>query len=333
MYRPINTSTSSTTIVTCIEAGGLEDQVVLLARSLRRLGGLYANLPIVAIKARAGPPLRRRTRRALNELDVRFVDKPVNSNRAWWAHANKPAALLWADQELRTQFISWMDSDMLVLRELDPLTPPEGCDFIARAGEGFDVASSGSDDKALFWRSVCAQQGLDFSTFPTIESFPDQKLIKAYWQAGLFTFRRGTAFAPTYNRVMNDLLAGNIGSRYAGVYHTDQVALAVAVQAAITSAAQYRPTMNLNLNDKDPSTFERYPFEEVKIVHYHGSFYSEKSNWAIAQLSNMSKEQVSVLNGLVPLSVGGFTLRLHRKFYETIRSFKIKAYHARVKLV
>lgn len=327
------TAGDDTTIVTCIEAGGLEDQVVLLARSLRRLGGRHAGTPVVAVKARRGPPLRRSIRRALGDLDVRIVDEPVNSDTAWWAHANKPAALSWADRELRTQWISWMDSDMFVLREPDALAPPPGCDFIARAGEAFDVASSGHDDKAPFWRAVCEPQGLDFDAFPTITSFPDDRPIKAYWQAGLFTFRRGTAFAPTYRRVMDDLLAGSIGSRFAGIYHTDQVALAIAVQAARMSVAQYAPPMNLNLNDKDPETFGRYPLDAVKIVHYHGSFWADKADWAIARLAGMTDEQRAVLAGLVPLSAGTVTSRLHRRLYEIARSRPLKAYVARARLM
>lgn len=323
----------NTTIITCIEAGGLENQVVLLARSLRRLGGRHAGIPIVAVKARRGPPLRRSTRCALAELEVRVLDKPVNSDKSWWAHANKPAALFWADRELRTQWVSWMDSDMFVLREPDALTPPHDCDFIARAGEAFDVATSGHDDKAPFWRAVCEIQGLNFDAFPTITSFPDQQPIKAYWQAGLFTFRRGTAFAPTYRRVMDDLLNGSIGSKFAGIYHTDQVALAIAVQAAQMSVAEYAPSMNLNLNFKDPETFGRYPLEEVKIVHYHGSFWADTADWAMTRLAGLTDEQRAVLAGLVPLSAGGVMLRVHRRLYETARSRSLKAYVARARLI
>jgi len=288
---------------------------------------------MVAVKARRGPPLRHSTRWALNDLGVRIVDKPVNSEKAWWAHANKPAALLWADQELRTQWVSWMDSDMLVLRELDALAPPRGCDFIARAGEAFDVASSGDDDKAPFWRAVCELQGLDFGAFPTITSFPDAQPIKAYWQAGLFTFRRGTAFAPMYHRVMDDLLAGSIGSKFAGVYHTDQVALAIAVQAAQMAVAEYAPPMNLNLNYKDPETFGRYPLDQVKVVHYHGSFWADQAHWAMGRLAGLTDEQRAVLAGLVPLSAGGVTSRLHRRLYEIVRSRPLKAYAARARLI
>ena len=324
---------AETTIVTCIEAGGLEEQVVLLARSLRRLGGRYADLPFVAVKPRAGPGLRRATLRMLDELGVRYVDQALNVATGWWAHANKPAVLLWADRDVDTARITWIDSDMLVLREPDGFAPPAGFDFIARAGEAFDVASNGDDEKTPFWHAVCAGQGLAFDDFPTITSFPDGKPIRAYWQAGLFTFRRGGAFAPAYERAMRDLLAGSVGSRFAGVYHTDQVALALAVQASGVRAAEYAPTMNLNLNRKDPATFGRYPIGEIRIVHYHGSFWPDTVDWAREQLGGLDAEQRAVLDGAVPFTSGGRFMRVRQRLYRLRRARAIKAYERRARLI
>lgn len=324
---------AETTIVTCIEAGGLEPQVVLLARSLRTFGGRYADLPIVAVKPRAGPGVSRATLRTLKELDVRYVDRPLNVATSWWAHANKPAALNWADREADTPNVTWIDSDMLVLREPDAFAPPAACDFIARAGEAFDVASDGVDAKAAFWRAVCADQGLAFDDFPTITSFPDRKPIKAYWQAGLFTFKRGGAFPQAYERAMAGLLRGSVGSRYAGVYHTDQVALALAVQSSGSRAAQYSPLMNLNLNIKDPDTFGLYPIEEVRIAHYHGSFWPQTIDWAREQLRGLSAEQWAVLDGTVPLASGGKLLEVRQRLYRLWRARAIRDYERRARLV
>jgi hypothetical protein len=318
-----------TTIITCIEAGGLEDEVVLLARSLRQLGGKYADTPIVAIKARNGPAIRRSTRHALDQLAVTFVEQPLNFRTAWWAHANKPAALTWAQSHATTPWVTWMDSDMLVLQEPDAFAPPAGYDFIARPGEATDVASSGSDEKAPFWHAVCAQQQLDFDSFPTVVSFPDHKQIRAYWQAGIYTYARSSKLADAYARIMHDLLNGSIGSKFAGVYHTDQVALALAVQAAGMTSAEYAPTMNLNLNVHNPEPFGRYPVEQVDIVHYHGSFWPADADWALRQLGSLTDTQRAVMDGLVPISSGSAFVRLQRQAYAMLRSPAMKAYKGR----
>ena len=262
-----------------------------------------------------------------------LVEDMLNIQTAWWAHANKPAALSWADENVRTAWVTWMDSDMLFLREPASFVPPPGFDFIARAGEALDVASSGDDEKAPFWRAVCARQRLEFDTFPTIVSFPDGKSIRAYWQAGIFTFRRGSGFARTYGQIMNDLLAGDIGSKFAGVYHTDQVALALSVQAVGLAAAEYAPTMNLNLNEHNAEPFGRYPIETVAVVHYHGSFWPDKADWALKQLGPLSIEQRAVLDGLVPLSSGSRIVRLQRRAYELARAKPMKAYKTRARLI
>jgi hypothetical protein len=322
-----------TTIITCVEAGALEAQVILLARTLRRFGGRYAGTPIVAVKPRRGPGLAAATLAAFAELDVRYVDRVLNDRHAWWSHANKPAALLWADREVSTPWVTWLDSDMLFLREPDPFAPPAGFDFIARAGEACDVASNGEDERAPFWRTLCAQQGIDFADFPMIASFPEGRPIKAYWQAGAFTFRRGSGLAPTYTRVMADLLDGDVGSSVAGVYHTDQVSLAIAVQRAGVAAAEYSPLMNLNLNAKDPDTFGMFPLDRVKIVHYHGSFWRDGIDWARRQLAGMTPEQHAAIEDLVPFSPGGRVLRLRRYLYNRARGKAARAYEARVRMI
>jgi len=318
-----------TTIVTCIEAGGLEDEVILLARSLRQLAGKYAAMPLVAIKARNGPAIQRSTRQALDELEVKFVERPLNVRTPWWAHANKPAALAWAQSHVTTRWVTWMDSDMLFLQEPESFTPPAGYDFIARPGEATDVASSGSDEKAPFWHAVCAQQQLDFDRFPTVISFPDGKPIRAYWQAGIYTYARSSGFAAAYARIMHDLLTGSIGSKFAGVYHTDQVALALAVQAAGMTAAEYAPTMNLNLNVHNAEPFGRYPLDQVKIVHYHGSFWPSEAEWAMRQLGALNDAQRAVLDGLVPISSGSAFVRFQRQLYAMSRAQSMKAYKGR----
>jgi len=318
-----------TTIITCIEAGGLEDEVVLLARSLRQLGGRYADTPVVAVKARNGPAIRRSTRQALDQLAVTFVERPLNVRTPWWAHANKPAALVWAQSHATTPWVTWMDSDMLFLREPAAFAPPTGYDFIARPGEATDVASSGSDEKASFWHAVCAQQQLDFDRFPTIISFPDRKPIRAYWQAGIYTYARSSGFADAYARIMHDLLAGSIGSKFAGVYHTDQVSLALAVQAAGMTAAEYAPTMNLNLNVHNAEPFGRYAIDQVNIVHYHGSFWPADAAWAMRQLGSLNNTQRAVLDGLVPISSGSALVRFQRQLYAMSRAQSMKAYKGR----
>ena len=106
---------------------------------------------MVAVKARRGPALAAQTVKQLEQLDVQLIDKLLNDEAPWWNHANKAAALRYVERHARTPCVTWMDADMVVLREPDELAPVPGTEFIARAAEGYDVASSGSDNKADYW--------------------------------------------------------------------------------------------------------------------------------------------------------------------------------------
>ena len=50
---------ASTTFVTCIESGGLEEQTIRLMKSLRKWGGKFADAPVYAVNPRFGVPLAR----------------------------------------------------------------------------------------------------------------------------------------------------------------------------------------------------------------------------------------------------------------------------------
>jgi hypothetical protein len=219
----------STTIVTCIEAGPLESQVLLLAETLRAFGGCWAKTDFVAIKPRVGPAISAHTRRELKRHNVEFIDETMNVDFAWWSNANKSAVMAHFETRVSTPNITWMDGDMIVLQPLDDLLPSPGTQFIARAGEGY-LGSDGDDGNAEYWRAVCALVGLDSADFAMIRSFPEFRPIRTYWQAGIYTYDTSTRLGRTHHEIIRTLLSSRVGSKAAGVYHQDQVSLALACQ-------------------------------------------------------------------------------------------------------
>src|SRR4051794_17337881 len=116
---------AETTLCTAIEAGYLEQQVLLLSESLRRFGGRRANIPLVAVRPRKGPRIAQSTAKRLSALSVFLVeDETLSTAYDWWAMANKPAALRYIEEHARTQNVSWIDGDMMVLREPSSFAPP-----------------------------------------------------------------------------------------------------------------------------------------------------------------------------------------------------------------
>lgn len=325
------TMPAKTTLCTVIEAGYLELEVMLLAESLRRFGGRLAATPLVAVRPRKGPRVARSTKKCLENLDVTLIEEPTLSEEyAWWATVNKPAALGYVEEHALTPNVTWIDGDMMVLKEPSTFAPPKGYDFIARAGEASDVASSGHDEQADFWRQLCARFSLDFDAFPDIVSWPQQTVIKAYWQAGLFTYRRSLRFSQKFRAIKEGMLDGNIASKAAGTYHTDQVALALAVEAMELKSARYDPRMNFNVNPLDKAGSAKLPIGDVQIMQYHLSLWPATYPWTRALLESLPADRLEVLEKYAPFAQPKLTTRVKRKLYQLSRQKKIDAYEARV---
>ena len=192
----------STTIVTCVEAGGLEAQVLLLAESLRAFGGAWSKTDFVAVKPRRGPGLKPITISEFRRLNVGFIDEPFNSKFDWWNNANKSAVMSALETRVSTPHITWLDGDMIVLQPLGDLIPPPGCQFIARAGEGY-LGSDGADANAAYWNKLCELVGIDFSAFPNIVSFPDRRGIRAYWQSGIYAYATSTRLGAAHFEIIS----------------------------------------------------------------------------------------------------------------------------------
>jgi len=320
----------STTICTCIEAGELETQVLLLAESFRRFGGRWADVSIVAVKPRRGPALATGTIKRLNQLDVRLVDRVLNDEAPWWNMANKAAAMRYVEQHASTSYVTWMDGDMVVLREPQEFAPARGTEFIARAGEAYDVASSGSDDKADYWHRICAVFGLKFEEFENIISWPDCKSIKSYWQGGLFTYPKDIKFGERHYDVYAKMLRTPIASKYAGTYHQDQISLALTVQLLKLRCSQYNPRMNFNYNPIDKEAAKLIPLEELYVLHYHSSLWPYEYGWAREGFKALSADRFMLIDSHAPLSRGSTIVRLQRKLLRQWRKRKLNAFEASV---
>lgn len=120
-----------------------------------------------------------------------------------------------------------MDSDLIVLNPLDDLLPAPGTRFIARPGEGY-LGSDGDDNNAEYWRELCALVGVRFDDFKMITSFPERRPIRAYWQTGIYTYEKSTNLGSSHYETMRKLLSSKVGSKSAGIYHQDQVAISLA---------------------------------------------------------------------------------------------------------
>ena len=321
---------SATTIVTCVENGPLEAQVLMLAESLRAFGGPLSNTDFIAVKPRRGPGISLHTRREFARLGVEFIDERMNIELDWWSNANKSSVMARLEVPDLTPNITWMDGDMIVLQPFDRLVPAPGTNFIARAGEGY-LGSDGKDDNAAYWRKLCELVGIAFDDFPTIHSFPERRPIRAYWQSGVYTYPTAAQLGKTHYEFISKLLNGNIGSRVAGIYHQDQVSISLAVQKLGLVHSEFDPCMNYNLSPLAKDKADILPVRDVKILHYHNALSPQALAWAMNYIKQLPADRVELIRKYVPFaSSATLPARVHKRLLRVVRQRRVKRFKERV---
>lgn len=292
----------TTTFCMCIEAGPLEQQSLLLCESIRMFAGDHSGSPIIAVRPRRGPEILDATREALRRMNVRYVAKDLVGEYFWRPHINKSAALSLVEEIATSDYVTWLDSDMIVIREPSGLFADDDFDYAARPGEA-DMGTGGDDGNAAFWRRASEIVGLDYRQFPRFSSFPEGRSIYAYWHGGVFTFRRTLRIGSLHFKAFRALLDARISSSSCGIYHIDQVAQTLGAHAAAHRFAAYAPTMNLDLTPDGDQSVRSMHFGDAKILHYHGALYPEAIGAHESRIAAMPKEVQSLLSRYAPFRV------------------------------
>jgi hypothetical protein len=258
------------TFVTCVESGPLETQVLRMVESLRRFGGALADCPVWAVKPRFGPPLSRHTRREFDRLRVDFRRTHRSDLHRWYAYINKTRALVLAEADAATDFVGWLDADLLFAGEPSDLIPRPGEDLTACSSDNAGGTTGPGDKCEPFWRAACAAVGLDLDQLPWVTTEREGDRIRLYWNSGVFAFRKGSGLAAEHDRCTTRLLDANVGSAVTGVFFTEQYALAL---AAANLGLKYRQLQHSHNYEMGSAIHERWYREEklraARIVHYH----------------------------------------------------------------
>ncbi|MBC7146330.1 MAG: hypothetical protein H5U24_13110 [Thioclava marina] len=233
---PAPAPSATTTIVTCIEAGFMERQVPLLVKSLRRFDHVLARAQVLAIQPRKGPAISGATRRELKTLGIEHVRADLVGSYAWYNNLNKSAAMAWADRNCTTDFITWLDADMVFLGPTPEVVPGLDTSFVARAGEGY-LGSDGADRNAPYWERISQIVGVDYKAAEIIESLPEGRPIYEYYQSGVYSQARRDGIGIRHLEFMKKVLDAAVGSIVARNYHYDQVTISMAAAPGAACAS------------------------------------------------------------------------------------------------
>lgn len=292
---------ASVTFVLCIEAGKMEDMALRLVTSLRKWGGAFAQNHVLAVNPRRGPAIRANTREQLHTLGVSLIQSPTANPVPWFPIYNKGAAIRIAEQEAPTQIACFLDTDVLVLGEPAHFALPAECDFRGCPLDCSGATRGPSDPNDHYWHTVGKTIGADLDNMAWVRDHRDQRLMRMYFNSGVFAFRRGLGFGDAYADDFLKVLMCGYRSPTAGIYHTSQVTLPLTLHR-LGMKVECLP---LSHHTPFVSDIPRPVFESVlpaaKIVHYFRSLTPGQFD-RFASLLNTSHPQTGKwLTDLGPL--------------------------------
>jgi hypothetical protein len=300
-------SQPSTTIIFCVESGYFESQTILAVESLRRFGGRFANVPVLAITPRLGPNLNRDTLRRFDELEVTYIRQDLGHPYSWYCYMNKALAAMIAEEYASTEQIIWLDSDTLVIAEPELLWLEPDIDF-AICSTDKNVGTSGPGDKnEPYWLALSEYYGINIDKLPWVVTELEQQQVRFRLHSGIFAFRRNSGLGKGYLEACERMLNSRIAYSDTLPFPGDDVALAFAVVLLNLRWRLLPLSYNYEMLPESPM-YKRDGLLSTQILHYHYAMTTPSTcAWALTEIESQLPDLYNWLKDRVPLNpkVGG----------------------------
>lgn len=261
----------SIAFVACVEAGNLENQALLLFRSIRKYAGQYKDAPIYSFQPRKGAPLEKNTLKIFEELCIVHSTEILNTEFDDYPVSNKIFACARAEEILTEEIVVFLDSDTVIVNEPADFALPKRVLAAIRPVETKNLGSSGlKDPNDAYWRELYAICNVPEPPF--IETGVSQKRIRAYWNAGLIVVRRSAGLFQHWKQDFFALIKAKHIPRK--VFFMDQLALAATFARVFDKVQILDVRYNYPLPKRPllPMPYRAYDFEDLIHVHYHRWF-------------------------------------------------------------
>jgi hypothetical protein len=264
----------SLAFVACVERGPLEEQAVLLARSIRRYAGRFRDAPIYTYQPRHGTAIGEETLAALCGLGVSHSTEPLNERFAACPFVNKVYATARAEETLNEDVLVFVDSDTIFMAEPSELDLP--ADVVAAALPVCNrrLGSTGPGDlNEPYWQSLYST--CNVATDARITTAIDGERIRPYFNSGLVAVRRRSGLFARWRADFEALLAAGRVAESTGINGMDEFSLAVTLGRAIDRVRVLDLRYNYPLQWHERRLL-RSPWREAQLddlVHAHYRFY------------------------------------------------------------
>jgi len=312
-------SANELVFVLCIEDNAIRPQALLLCESIRRFAGRHRDAPIVAVAPRPGLGVDDRTRGRLQAMQVEYVEQPLNRACPVYGSANRVYAAAWAERHVNAEWVVVLDSDTLLLDELQ--MPPDA-DAAARPVDMKESATTGPGDPfEEYWGRLAALRGVSLDVLPFVSTTVGGERVRASYNGGLIAARRTRGILRTWAELFTASVeagltpwggrnrnvhasTGLVGPEASDYWGSNQAAVALAIWSTTGRVHHFDDTYNVPLHLLDGRDGARPRTGPPVHVHYHWLFTAPHAAPALALLRGLgvSDDRMDWLEARVPLT-------------------------------
>lgn len=265
------------TVVTCIEAGHIELDVLSMVRSLRKWGGPLANAPVVAVTPRMGPPLRSESKRAMKDLGIQHVTTNAAQVHRynWNGFLNKPITLVAAAPHIHTEHALWLDGDIIIAKTPQALLEDDEIEFMACVEEMGPISTGPADKFDSFWVKAAAAQGIAEKDIAWVTAPFSQKKIRSYINSGVFRYKTKQGLEEDYLRGFERLLDARIMPKDdPSIFLHEQISLALTVGGRKRPYRELPMEYNFHVEPVYETLYRPEDYGKAVVFHYHRALRS-----------------------------------------------------------
>jgi hypothetical protein len=296
----------SIAFIACVESGNLENQALLLFRSIRKYAGRFKESPIYSFQPRKGPPLNKNTIKAFEELRIEHNTELLNSDYAYYPIGNKIFASARAEEIIKEKILVFIDTDTVILNEPVGLDISPDIAVAVRPVDNKNYGSTGPGDRNdAYWQKLYSICGINQGRY--ITATIDKRRIRAFWNSGLIAVNRSEGiFQQWKDNFIKIMKAGHIPiDRSTGkecLTFMDQLALAPTLTNVYDKVdiLDYRYNYPLPKRPLMVSPYRNAALEDLIHVHYHRWFNKPDFLYLLRPKLNKDSEVFRWISGYLP---------------------------------
>jgi hypothetical protein len=260
------------TFVVCVEPGPhrLEYKAATLFHTMRGNMGALSTSAIWAYAPRPGRDVAPWCRELMEHFGVRLITEPLNAAHADYPLANKPLALAHAESYVETEFVTFLDTDILAWREPSAFLLDDGIDLgLVVDGTKTSGSSGPGDPFESYWMKLYDLVGA--TARPFVTTLLSDERIRGMWNSGVVATRRRAGIAVQWREAMLKMLANDFAPPEA-MYLRENHLLSAVAAARLDRMRELSFAYNYAVQNWDRMTAKGIAPEQAVLWHYQPFF-------------------------------------------------------------